>query len=97
MATGQGIVTFSFGAAPGTQIVQATVTGQGAIGAGSKVDFFLMGSDTTSDHNAYEHALLALFMAFSCVSITPASGFVAQAMSSLSLTGDVKARFIWAD
>jgi hypothetical protein len=97
MATGQGTVTFDFGSAPGTNIVQATVIGQGAIGAGSKVDFFLMGTDSTVNHNGYEHALLSLFMGFACMSITPASGFVAQAMSNLRLTGLVTARFVWAD
>lgn len=97
MATGQGTVTFDFGSAPGTNIVQTAVTGQTSIGSTSKVEIYLMGTDSTATHNAYEHALLPLDLALSCVSVTAGTGFTAQAASRLRLTGTFTARYVWAD
>lgn len=97
MATGQGTVTFDFGAAPGTNVVTAAVT-DAAIGATSKVELYLMGLDSTATHNAYEHALLPLAgLALSCIAITAGVGFTAQAACLARLTGTFKARYIWAD
>jgi hypothetical protein len=97
MATGQGNVIFNFGAAPGTNLVQTAVTGQASIGAGSKVEIYLMGTDSTATHNSYEHALLPLDLALSCVAVSAGAGFTAQAASRLRLTGTFTARFVWAD
>jgi hypothetical protein len=97
MATGQGTVTFDFGAAPGTNIVNTAVTGQASIGAGSKVEIYMMGTDSTATHNAYEHALLPLDLALSCVAINAGTGFTAQAATTQRLTGTIQARFVWAD
>ena len=77
--------------------MQTTVTGQGAIGASSKVEIYLMGTDSTASHNAYEHALLPLDLALSCVTVTASTGFVAQAASTQRLTGTFQARYVWAD
>jgi hypothetical protein len=97
MATGQGVVTFNFGAAPGTNVVTATVTDT-AIGPTSKVELYLMGQDSTADHNSYEHSLLPLAgLSLSCVSVTGGSGFVAQAACLARLSGTFKARYVWAD
>lgn len=97
MATGQGTLVFNFGAAPGTNLVQTTVTGLSTIGASSKVEVYLMGTDSTATHNAYEHALLPLDLALSCVAVTASTGFVAQAASTQRLTGTFQARYVWAD
>lgn len=97
MATGQGTVVFDFGAAPGTNIVTTNVTGQTSIGAGSKVEIYMMGTDSTATHNAYEHAILPLDLALSCTAITAGTGFTAQAATTQRLTGTIQARFVWAD
>lgn len=97
MATGQGTIVFNFGSAPGTNVVTATVTGQTNISSTSKVEIFLMGTDFTATHNAYEHSLLPLECAFSCIGITAGSGFVGQCATRLRLTGTVTGRFVWAD
>lgn len=97
MATGQGTVTFNFGAAPGTNLVTTAVTGQTSIGSGSKVEIYMMGTDSTATHNAYEHAILPLDLALSCTSITAGTGFTAQAATTQRLTGTIQARFVWAD
>jgi hypothetical protein len=97
MATGQGNITFDFGSAPGTNVVQTAVTGQPSIGAGSKVEIYMMGTDSTATHNAYEHALLPMDVALSCVSVTAGTGFTAQAATQQRLTGTFTARYIWAD
>lgn len=98
MATGQGTVTFNFGAAPGTNVVE-TVVSDAAIGASSKVEIYLMGTDSTATHNSYEHSLLPMMGGWAAVvtSITAGVGFTAQAASELRLTGTFQARYVWAD
>jgi hypothetical protein len=97
MATGQGTVTFNFGAAPGTNVVTTAVT-DASIGASSKVEIYLMGTDSTATHNAYEHQLLPLGgISLSPISVTAGVGFTAQAATLLRLTGTIIARYVWAD
>lgn len=97
MATGQGTVTFDFGAAPGTNVV-TTVVADAAIGATSKVEIYLMGTDSTATHNAVEHQMLPLGgLSLTPISVTAATGFTAQAMSLLRLTGTFQARYVFAD
>lgn len=97
MATGQGTLTFNFGSAPGTNVVQ-TVVSDAAISGTSKVEIYLMGTDSTATHNAYEHSILPVDgVALSCVSVTAATGFTAQAATKLRLTGTFTARYVWAD
>ena len=97
MATGQGTVTFNFGAAPGTNVVTATVA-DATIGAASKVEVYLMGTDSTATHNAVEHQLLPLGgLSLQVISVTAGVGFTAQAASNLRLTGTFQSRYVWAD
>jgi hypothetical protein len=97
MATGQGTVTFNFGAAPGTNIVTTAVS-DAAISGTSKVEIYLMGTDSTATHNAYEHAILELGgWQATPISVTAGVGFTAQAATTLRLTGTVQARYVWAD
>jgi hypothetical protein len=98
MATGQGTVTFNFGSGAGTNVVTAAVTGQTSIGAASKVEIYLMGTDSTATHNAYEHAILPLLgLSLTPITVTAGTGFTAQAASMARLTGTIQARFVWAD
>lgn len=97
MATGQGIVTFDFGSAPGTNVVSTVVADTG-IGANSNIEVYIKGTDSTADHNAYEHSIIALgnFQA-TPISQTAGVGFTAQAATELRMTGEVKARYVFAD
>jgi hypothetical protein len=97
MATGQGTLVFDFGAAPGTNIVTTVVSGLSTISGTSKVEIFLMGTDSTATHNAVEHSLLPLDLALSCIAVTAATGFTAQAATTQRLTGTFTARYVWAD
>ena len=97
MATAQGTVVFTFGAAPGTNVVSTTVS-SATISATSKVEVYLMGTDSTATHNAIEHQMLPLGgLSLSVTSVTAGVGFTAQAMSLLRLTGTFTARWVWAD
>lgn len=97
MATGQGTVTFDFGSPPGTNVVSTTVSAP-TIGAASKVELYLMGTDSTATHNAYEHQMLPLGgLSLQVISVTAGVGFTAQAASLLRLDGTFQARYVWAD
>lgn len=97
MATGQGTVDFNFGAAPGTNIVE-TVVADAAIVSGANVEIYLMGTDSTATHNAYEHSILSMLGNWQAtpISVTAGVGFTAQAASSLRLTGTIRCRYVWA-
>lgn len=97
MSTGQGTLTFDFGSIPGTNMVTTTVTGEASIGALSKVEIFMMGTDSTATHNSYEHSIIPLEMVMNCISVNAGSGFVARAITTQRLTGTFTARFVWAD
>jgi hypothetical protein len=97
MAVGQGTVTFIFGSAPGTNIVTTAVS-DASIGASSKVEIYLMGTDSTATHNTYEHQLLPLGgLSLVAISVSAGVGFTAQAATLLRLTGTITARYVWAD
>ena len=97
MATGQGTVTFNFGSAPGTNVVTTAVS-DATISGTSKVEIYLMGTDSTATHNDVEHQMLPLGgLSLQVVSVTAGVGFTAQAMSLLRLTGTFQARYVWAD
>lgn len=97
MATGQGTVTFNFGSAPGTNVVSQAVS-DATISAGSKVEVYLMGTDSTATHNVIEHQMVPLGgLSLQVISVTAGVGFTAQMMSNLRLTGTFQARYVWAD
>lgn len=88
-----GTVDFDFGTGSGTNVVQ-TVVSSASIGAGSKVELFLMGTDSTATHNTIEHQLLPLGgLSLQVVSVSAGVGFTAQAASMLRLTGTFTARW----
>ena len=97
MATGQGTVTFNFGSAPGTNVV-STVVSDATIGGTSKVEVYLMGTDSTATHSSIEHQMVPLGgLSIQVISVTAGVGFIAQMMSNLRLTGTFQARYVWAD
>lgn len=95
MATGLGNATLDFGAAPGGNVATVVVTGQAGITGTSSVEAFMMGIDSTADHNDYEHALAVIRL--SIVAISSGVGLTIQGVSELRLTGTFKVRFVWAD
>ena len=97
MATGQGTLTFNFGSAPGTNVVTTTVS-DATISGTSKVEVYMMGTDSTATHNTVEHQLLPLGgLSLQVIAVTAGVGFTAQAATLLRLTGTFQARYVWAD
>jgi hypothetical protein len=97
MATGQGTVVFDFGSAPGTNIVNTAVS-DATISATSKVEVYLMGTDSTATHNTIEHQLVPLGgVSIQCIAVSAGVGFTAQMATPLRLTGTFQARYVWAD
>ena len=90
-----GEATIDFGAAPGTNIASATVTGQSTILSTSSVQAWICGVDFTADHNATEHTLLPLWLSVTASTITAGSGFVLTAFTELRLAGQIKVRWSW--
>jgi hypothetical protein len=99
MATGQGTLVFDFGnASGGTNLVTVFVPSP-SISANSKIELYIMGTDSTAEHNAYEHSLIEFLDNWQAtpISITAGSGFTAQAASKLKLTGTIQCRYVWSD
>jgi len=97
MATGQGTVTFDFGTGKGS--TRAVITGVTATGmsATSGLEIYIDGTDSTSEHNAQEHRLIGALNFGAYATAKSANSFDAEAISTLSLTGTVACRFVWAD
>lgn len=96
MATGSGTGTLNFGAAPGTNIVSTTITGQAGITAPSHVEAWIMG-EATADHNAYEHSrILAREVSLACENIVAGTGFDVVGATKLRLTGLVAFHYAWS-
>lgn len=90
-----GTATLDFGAAPGTNVVAVTVTGQADIISGSHVMVWFQG-DSTADHNAYEH--LHIFpnrVSLTAGDIVAGDGFTIYASTELRLTGTIACRWSW--
>lgn len=94
MATGTGTATLDFGAAPGTNIVSVAVTGLTGLVATDHVEAFMMGTDSTATHNAYEHMVAPIRL--SVTSITAGSGFTITGVTDYRLTGTFKIHYVWA-
>lgn len=96
MAAGVGQAVLSFGAAPGTNVVETVVTGQTDIGANASVEAWFMADDTT-DHNSYEHRLIfPQRIGLACGDVVEGVGFTIFAETELRLTGDVLCRWVWS-
>jgi hypothetical protein len=89
-----GTATLNFGAFPGTNEASVVVTGQPVVGT-SKVDCFIMASDTTADHTENDHRYAALFLGLSAGTIDVGVGFTIYARSLEKLTGTFSVRWRW--
>ena len=90
---GTGSAVLNFGAAPGTNVVTTSITGETGILSTSHVEAWLMG-DSTADHNAYEHLIVPLVVR--CGVPTEGVGFEIIASSDLRLTGTFAVHWVWA-
>lgn len=97
MATGQGTATLSFGAFPGSNEASVVVTGQAAIGVGSKAESFIMADDVSTDHTAGDHRYAALLLGLSCGTPTAGIGFTIYARCIDAMQGNFTLRWVWAD
>ena len=95
MATGQGTVVINFGAFPGAQEAQVTFS-DATISAGSKVEVYVMASDSTSDHSANDHRYLPLLAHFTGLATAGVGGSVIG-RSLMTLIGTYSLRYVWAD
>lgn len=95
MATGQGTVTIDFGAFPGAQ--EASITfADATIGASSKVEAYVMGSDTTSGHTAEDHRYLGQFVTLTAAATAGVGGTI-YARANPKMVGTFSIRYVWSD
>ena len=97
MASGTGTATIDFGAHPGANEAQVTVTGQSAISATSKCEAWVMADDSTADHTANDHRYLPALAAFTCGGVTAGTGFTIYARSPHKMRGQYALRWVWSD
>ena len=97
MATGIGTATLDFGAHPGSNEASVAVTGQATISATSKVEAWVMGDDTSTDHTADDHKYFMALAGLTCGTPTAATGFTIFARSTEKLSGQFSVRWVWAD
>ena len=98
MATGLGTAEINFGAFPGTNEVQVTVSGQSAISATSKAEAWIMADDATADHTASDHRYADCFIGLTCGTPSGGSGFTIYARTAEhTLDGRYAVRWVWAD
>jgi len=95
MATGQGIVTIDFGVFPGSQ--EASVTFSDATISGtSKVEVYVMASDSTADHTTNDHKYLPLLVHHTGEASAGVGGTI-YGRALQKLIGTFKLRYVWAD
>lgn len=96
MATGQGTVTINFGSFPGSQEASIAFS-DASVGATSKVEAYVMASDTTSDHTATDHKYLPNFAVFTGEASAGVGGTIYARSMPNKLIGTFKLRYVWAD
>jgi len=97
MATGQGTVTFDFGTGKGsTKSAEVFVEAIGMF-ASSNVEIYIGGTDSTTEHSAEEHRLIGSLGFGAYPTFKDTDLFLAEATSTLQLTGTIMCRFVWAD
>ena len=92
-----GTATLNFGAHPGSNEASVAVTGQTAILVTSKVEAWVMGEDTSSNHTASDHRYFATLAGLTCGTPTASTGFTIYARATEKLTGEWSVRWVWAD
>jgi hypothetical protein len=93
-ATATGSAVLDFGAAPGTNTAEITVTTPIPSGAAVRAWFQ---SEGNADHNEIEHRLIfPSRVGLTCGEINAGAGFTIFAETELRLTGDVTCRWQWS-
>ena len=88
-----GTATLTFGAVPGTNIVETVVTGQATITVNSHIQIW-MAADATATHNAYEHSIVPIKL--SAADIVASTGFTIRAVTDWRLTGTFTVHWMWS-
>ena len=92
-----GVATIDFGAYPGANEASLAITGLTAIVATSKVELFIMGDDTTTDHTDKDHRFANALMGLTAGTPTAGTGFTIYATSTQKIQGTFKVRWLWSD
>jgi hypothetical protein len=88
-----GAATINFGAGFGSDAATVTVTGITALTAGSNVQAWVQGTDSTADNTAYEHTYIPIRLRVT--DKVAGAGFTIRAQSDFRLTGDFKVRYAY--
>lgn len=91
-----GTATVNFGAFPGSSEASVAVAGQAGILSTSKVDVFIMASDTSGSHTANDHRYAALLLAFSATTPDVGVGFTIHARCLDKMQGSFAVRWRWS-
>jgi hypothetical protein len=78
---------------PGSNFATITVTGQSTLQADDAIDCWIQGTDSTTDHNAYEHQVTPIRLAIT--NVIAGVGFDITAYSDLRLDGAFQVRWAW--
>lgn len=90
----QGKTTVNFGAAPGTDIAEVTVTGQSEILAASSLAEAWIFPEATADHSEDEHLVDAPAV-YACA-IVDGTGFTIRAIAKVGkLHGEFTVAWVW--
>jgi hypothetical protein len=90
-----GTATIDFGGWPGSNQATVAVTGQTAILAGSQAEAYMM-ADTTTYHNAGDHAFASANMGITCGTVVAGTGFTITAFSKDYMQGTYTVHWVWA-
>lgn len=96
MAYGTGTAEIDFGAFPGANEASVVVIAP-TISASAKVESWVMGDDTTSDHTAEDHKYFPQFASLTCGNPVASTGFTIYARSIHKLEGAYSVRYVWSD
>ena len=94
MATGTGTAEVDFGAFPGANEASVVVNATG-VTAGTHVEAWVMGNDTTADHTAADHRYFPLLAALTTEPAT--NSFTIHARSLHKLQGAWVVHYVWAN
>jgi len=95
MASAVGSVEIDFGALPGKNEANVSITGQSLITSSAKVDAFIMAGSTTSNHTANDHKYARMFINLTCGTPTDSVGFTIYANSEQKMTGKFLVQWVW--
>jgi hypothetical protein len=79
---------------PGTNTATTTITGISAFSSTGYASAQIVGYDSTSDFNSYEHSITDIKL--TCDNFVDNSGFDITAISPTRLEGDIKVRYAWS-